>query len=88
MDFLLIFKNQVLGKMPKAVKNRASKQSYLSQGQPLHDEFVTPFSKQFVIMFTNCKCVSASKPHPFKKYQYLLFQQTLDNFPALAIAHN
>ncbi len=44
MDFLLIFKNQVLGKMPKAVKNRASKQSYLNQGQPLHDEFVTPFS--------------------------------------------
>ncbi len=43
---MLIFKNQVLGKMPKAVKNRASKQSYLSQGQPLLDGFVTPFSKQ------------------------------------------
>ncbi len=43
----MIFKNQVLGKMPKAVKNRASKKSYLSQGQPLHDEFVTPLQTIF-----------------------------------------
>jgi hypothetical protein len=33
------------GKMPKALKNRASKQVYISTSQPLLDGFVTPFSK-------------------------------------------
>ena len=31
--------------MPKALKTRASKQPYVSTGQPLLDGFVTPFSK-------------------------------------------
>lgn len=31
--------------MPKALKNRASKQGYISTSQPLLDGFVTPFSK-------------------------------------------
>lgn len=31
--------------MPKALKNRASKQAYISTSQPLLDGFVTPFSK-------------------------------------------
>ena len=33
------------GKMPKALKKRASKQPYVSTSQPLLDGFVTPFSK-------------------------------------------
>ena len=32
--------------MPKALKNRASKQGYISTTQPLLEGFVTPFSKQ------------------------------------------
>lgn len=32
--------------MPKAQKNRASKQTYVSSSQPLLEGFVTPFSKQ------------------------------------------
>lgn len=31
--------------MPKALKNRASKQAYVSPSQPLLDGFITPFSK-------------------------------------------
>ena len=31
--------------MPKALKDRASKQAYVSGSQPLLDGFVTPFSK-------------------------------------------
>ena len=33
------------GKMPKALKNRASKQAYVSGNKPLLDGFITPFSK-------------------------------------------
>jgi IS5 family transposase len=34
----------VQGKMPKALRNRASKQTYISASQPLLDGFSTPFS--------------------------------------------
>lgn len=40
-----ILRNQVQGNMPKASKNRASKQAYVSASQQMLDGFVTPFSK-------------------------------------------
>ena len=42
---MLFLKNQVQGKMPKALKNRASKQAYVSTSQQMLEGFVTPFSK-------------------------------------------
>jgi IS5 family transposase len=42
---LLILRNQVQGKMPKASKNRASKQAYVSTSQQMLDGFTTPFAK-------------------------------------------
>ena len=42
---MLILRNQVQGKMPKASKNRASKQAYVSVSQQMLDGFVTPFSR-------------------------------------------
>jgi hypothetical protein len=49
----------VQGKMPKAQKNRASKQAYISTSQPMLDGFVTPFSKQ--LSTSNRWVVLASK---------------------------
>lgn len=45
--------------MAKALKNRASKQVYISPSQPLLDGFVTPFSKQLNV--SNRWVVLASK---------------------------
>lgn len=45
--------------MPKAQKNRASKQAYISTIQPMLDGFVTPFSKQLNV--SNRWVVLASK---------------------------
>ena len=41
----MILNKQVQRKMPKASKNRPSKQTYVSSNQPLLDGFTTPFSK-------------------------------------------
>lgn len=52
-------KKQVQGKMPKALKNRASKQAYVSPSQPLLDGFTTPFSQH--LKATNRWVVLAQK---------------------------